>query len=108
MSPQQKNISIIHNCEEHLFNWLKIRLHDHGVLTLDHNCLSDILSNYEKDLEFLRQHIKTIKKWNQIKEECYSLSSEMNGSGDNDEHLQGLIEKAAFEGQVLWLTIQED
>lgn len=108
MSPQQKNISIIHSCEEHLFNWLKMKLVEHGISIPDEQSLSDILSTYENKLEFLRQHIKPIQKWNKVKDECYSLSAGLNGNAEHDDQLMVLIERAAFEGQVLWLTLQED
>jgi len=108
MNPQEKNISIIHNCEDHLFNWMKIKLKEHGFSINEQHNLSDILFAFENRMDFLRQHIKSIKKWNKIKDECYSLSSRLNGSAEGDERLNNLVEQAAFEGQILWLTIQED
>jgi len=108
MSPKQKNISIIHNCENHFYHWLKLRLLQNGVTVDDHCTLTDILINHEKELVALKQHIKQLQKWNKVKEECFSLTTKLNGDGESDDHLQFLIEKAAFEGQVLWLTIQED
>jgi len=107
MSPQQKNISIIHNCENHFCDWLKIRLVDQGIPINIKYGLSEILLKHESELEFVRQHIKPIKKWNNSKDECYNLSSKLNGRGSNDDHLLVLIEKTAFEGQILWLTIQD-
>lgn len=108
MSPQKRNISIIHNCEDHLFNWLKIRMSEHGISFDQQSNLTEVLCNYESELSFLRQHIKQIQQWNKIKEECYSLSSELNGYGEQDENFMNLVEKVAFDGQILWLTIQEN
>lgn len=107
MTQKQKNINIIHNCENHFFNWLKFRLFQKGVAIDDQFTLTDILSIHEPELVALKQHIKQLQRWNKIKDECYSLSQSMNGNGEQSDHLQTLIEKAAFEGQVLWLTIQE-
>lgn len=107
MSPQQKNISIIHNCENHFCDWLKNRLVNHGIPINNQYSLSEILLNHESELEFVRQHIKPIKKWNTNKDECFNLSEKLNGRGNNDDHLMVLIERTAFEGQILWLTIQE-
>lgn len=108
MSPQYKNINIIHNCEEHLYNWLKVRLVERGV-SVEHTAnLSEILEHHESELDTLKQHIKPLKKWNKIKDRCYSLSTSLNGSAEQDEELGNLIEKAAMEGQVLWLTIKEE
>lgn len=108
MSPQHKNINIIHNCEEHLCNWLKIRLVEKGV-SVDHKAdLTEILEHHTEELDTLRQHIKPLKKWNSIKNRCYSMSTKLNGYAEQDEELGNLIEKAAFEGQILWLTIKEE
>jgi hypothetical protein len=108
MSSKEKDIHIIHNCEEHFYNWLKFRLLQKGILVDKLSTLTDILVNHEKELIALKQHIKQLKKWNRIKDEFYKLNTRLNGDGENDEYLQSLIEKVAFEGQILWLTIQED
>jgi hypothetical protein len=108
MSPQKKNISIIHNCEEHLFDWLKIRMSEHGISINQQSNLTEVLSDYENEMSFLSQHLKQIQKWNKTKEECYSLSEKLNGFGEEDEKLMYMIERVAFEGQILWLTIQEN
>ena len=108
MNPQQKNINIVHNCEEHLYNWLKVRLNQHGIY-IDKPCsLAEILSLYEKESDALKQHIEPIQKWNKIKDECYELSTKLNGQGEYDDQLYALSERAAFEGQILWLTIREN
>ncbi|MCG8310681.1 MAG: hypothetical protein MI975_25050 [Cytophagales bacterium] len=107
MTPQQKNINIVHNCEEHLFNWLKHVLQEHGVSIDETSNLTEVLSIYENELDSLRQHLKPLQKWNKIKDECYNLSNKLNGQGEYDEQLYALSEKAAFEGQILWLTIRE-
>ncbi len=108
MNPQQKNINIIHSCEEHFFELLKLRLGEQGISIEDSMSLSEILQLYSKQLDSLRQHIKPLLKWDKVKDECYSLSNKMNGSGKRDEYLQSLIEKVAFEGQVLRLTIHDE
>ena len=108
MTAHQKNIHIVHNCEEHLLNWLKIILRDHGIVVNDSSNLTEVLAKYEKELDSLRQHIKPLKKWNKIKNECYSLYTKLNGNGENDELFFTLSERAAFEGQILWLTIREN
>lgn len=107
MSPQQRNISIIHNCENHFCDWLRNQLGSHGVLIKGKVGLTEILTNHENELNSVRQHLKPIKKWNITKDECYSLSSRLNGNGENDDRLGILVEKTAFEGQILWLTIQD-
>ena len=81
---------------------------ERGIAIDQLNNLTDILRKYESELFFLHQHIKQIQKWNEVKEECYELSSELNGYGEQDDRLSNLVEKVAFDGQVLWLTIQED
>ncbi|NJN24632.1 MAG: hypothetical protein HC819_00840 [Cyclobacteriaceae bacterium] len=108
MSPRQKNISIIHNCEQHFSEWLKCRLSEKGIADYDYDNLTEVLRHHEKTLGEIRQHIKPLLKWNKIKDECYLLSTKLNGSADSDEYTMSLMEKTAFEGQVLWLTLQQD
>ena len=107
MSPRQKNINIIHNCEKHFFNWLTIRLMEMGVTIESQHDLSEILLNHEKELGLIHQHLKPLQKWSRIKDECFSRSSQLNGNAESDEYLGELLEKTAFDGQVLWLTLQE-
>lgn len=107
MSPQQRNISIIRNCEDHFCDWLKNQLGNNGILTDDQVGLTEILSNHENELDSVRQHLKPIKRWNKVKDECFGLSSRLNGNGESNDKLSVLVEKTAFEGQILWLTIQD-
>jgi len=108
MNTIEKNIGIIHNCEERFYNWLKSRLSDHGINQLDQADLSGLLELYEGELSGFKQHLKPLLKWNRIKNECYDLNDRLNGSAMNDESLNNLVEKTAFEGQILWLTFQEE
>lgn len=103
-----KNIDIIHNCEERFYNWLKSRLIDHGIKLHDENNLSGLLEHYEAELSSFKQHLKPLLKWNRIKDECYNMNERMNGRAKSDEFLNNLVEKTAFEGQILWLTFQEE
>ena len=108
MSPEQNSINIIHNCEKHFFDLLRTYLVGKGI-TLDHQeNLSDVLAQYEKALDIIKQHVKPLQRWNKTKDECYTLSQKLNGNAEKDEYLIGLMEKTAFEGQILWLTLQED
>jgi hypothetical protein len=108
MSPKQKNINVIHNCEELFSNWLKVRLGEKGISINESDKLSELLICHGHELANFKQHLKPLVKWNKIKDECYDLSTRLNGIGKNDEQLVDLIEKTAFEGQILWLTLQED
>jgi len=108
MSPQQKSIDVIHNCEKHFYEWLKMRLDKKEISIEFGNNLSDFLTHHENKLIELEQHLKPLLKWNKVKNECYSLKAKLNGNADNDEYLKALMEKTAFEGQVLWLTLRED
>lgn len=108
MSPRQKNINAIHSCEEYFYNWLKIRLVEEGISIDDQFYLSDLLINHEKDLTVLKQHLKPLQRWNRMKDECYNHSKILNGNVEKDELFARLIEKTAFEGQILWLTLKED
>jgi hypothetical protein len=108
MTAVEKNIDVIHNCEQRFYNWLKFHLSSHGVYGIDQSDLSGILQHYEGELTMFKQHLKPLLKWNKIKEECYTLNTQLNGRAETDENLQKLIEKTAFEGQVLWLTFQEE
>lgn len=107
MSPQQKNIGIIHNCEDHFCDWLKNQLGQNGININDQVGLTEILTNHENRLDSVRQHLKPIMRWNKIKDECFDLSSRLNGNGEGNDQLKALVEKTAFEGQILWLTIQD-
>jgi hypothetical protein len=108
MTAIEKNIDVIHNCEERFYNWLKVHLSENGMYRQEQSNLSGILENYETELSTFRQHLKPLLRWNKIKEECYTLTTRLNGQADNDDYLRGLIEKTAFEGQILWLTFQEE
>ncbi len=108
MNATKKNIDIIHNCEERFYNWLKARLNDQGVNLREQPSLSIILDHYQGQLTVYRQHLKPLQKWNRVKDECYQLSNKLNGNADKDQYLSELLEKTAFEGQILWLTFQED
>ena len=108
MIKQQKNLGIIHNCEELFSKWLKARLENRGIPITNGEQLSELLINYEHELANLKQQIKPLQKWNKIREECVELKTTINGGVGNDEHLSKLIEKTAFEGQILWLTFQDD
>jgi len=107
MSPQQKNISIIHNCENHFYSWLTSRLSGMGVSIDNQQNLSDMLLHHERELIVIKQHLKPLQKWSRTKDECLVLSSTLNGNAETDEFLGELLEKTAFEGQILWLTLQE-
>lgn len=108
MNATNKNINIIHNCEERFYNWLKARLTDQGINLLEQPNLSGILQHYQNELSVYRQHLKPLLKWNRVKNECYELNNKLNGFADNDQYLSELLEKTAFEGQILWLTFQKD
>ena len=108
MNATKKNIDIIHNCEERVYNWLKARLTDQGIKLFEQPNLSGILEHYQSELSGYRQHLKPQVKWNRVKDECFELNNKLNGHADNDQYLSELIEKTAFEGQILWLTFQED
>ncbi len=108
MNTVQKNFDIIHNCEERFFNWLVFKLSCQGILPGDQTDLSDLLEHYEEDLISYRQHIKPLVRWNKVKDACYDFNASLNGYAENDEDLIDLLEKTAFEGQVLWLTFQEE
>lgn len=108
MSPEQNSIHIIHNCEKHFFELLRSYLVERGIV-LDHQeNLSDVLAHYERALDTIKQHLKPLQRWNKTKDECYALSLKLNGNAEKDEYLIDLMEKTAFEGQILWLTLQED
>lgn len=108
MSVVSRNIDIIHNCEDRFFNWLKIKLACQGISADDFRNLSELLECHEKELVHFHQHLKPLKKWNQTRLECDKLNASLNGNAENDEYLAGLLERTAFEGQVLWLTFQEE
>ena len=108
MSPKQKNINIIYNCEELFSDWMKVRLGEKGISISNSESLSVLLFSHEFELVNFKQHIKPLQMWNRNKDECYKLSTKLNGTAENDELLAALIEKTAFEGQILWLTLQED
>jgi hypothetical protein len=108
MSPRQRNINTIQNCEKHFYIWLKARLKEMGVSVDQQQNLSDILLNYEFELDIIKQHLKPLQRWCQIKDECISLTVQLNGKAQSEENLVEMVEKTAIEGQVLWLTLQED
>ena len=108
MSPKQKNINIIYNCEKLFSDWMKVRLGEKGISISNNKNLSVLLFSHEYELDNFKQHLKPLQKWNKNKDECYRLSTKLNGTAENDEQLATLIEKTAFEGQILWLTLQED
>lgn len=108
MNDLDKHIDIIHNCETRFYNWLKFRLGEKGILMSDRCDLSELLVNYENELNTYRQQIKPLQKWDKIKCECYELGSSLNGHADDDIAFAKLVEKTAFDGQVLWLTFQEE
>jgi hypothetical protein len=108
MSPQQKGIDIIHNCERHFYEWLKVLVHEKGIDPEKHKNLSEILKLIENNSQDYKQHIKPLIKWDKTKNECYILSDKLNGSAENDEELSELIEKTAFEGQILCLTLRDE
>ena len=83
-------------------------MHRHGIKINQKSNLTEILFNYQNQMSFLNQHLKQIRQWNEIKEECYDLSSRNLHDYDQDERLERLVEKVAFDGQVLWMTIQEN
>lgn len=104
MSPRQKNINIIHNCETLFSNWLLVRLGKIGISLKDTCGLSELLNGHDQELANLKQHIKPLRRWNKSKDDCYSLTAKSTV----DEHHSELVEKTAFEGQILWLTLRED
>jgi len=108
MSTIEKNIDIIHNCEERFYKWLRSRLLDHGIKLQDQQDLSHLLESHEGELQIFKQHLKPLLKWNQVKDECYKMNARLNGHAQHDEYLNQLIEQTAFDGQVLWLTFQEE
>ena len=108
MSAIKRNIDIIHNCEERFYNWLKYRLNENGIELNEQPNLSNILEQYQTELITFKQHLKPLLKWNKVKDECFKLNARLNDHADNDEYLNDLIEKTAFEGQILWLTFQEE
>jgi hypothetical protein len=108
MNTVQKNIDIIHNCEERFFNWLLLKLSVQGITPGVQNDLSELLDHHEGDLTSFRQHLKPLVRWNKVKDACYEMSYDLNGHAESDEDLLDLLEKTAFEGQVLWLTFQEE
>ena len=108
MDKQRKSIGIIHSCEELFSKWLKSRLENKGIPISNSEHLSELLINYEKELANINQQIKPLQKWNKVREECVELTAKMNGEARNDEHISKLIEKTAFEGQILWLTFQDE
>ena len=107
MSPKQKNINIIYNCEELFSDWMKVRLGEKGISISKSESLSVLLFSHEFELVNFKQHIKPLQKWNKNKDECYKLSTEINGNSEYNEQFTAFAEKTAFEGQVLWLTLQE-
>ncbi len=107
MIKQQKNLGIIQNCEELFSDWLKARLKNKGIPINSSEHLTELLSKYEDEMINFNQQIKPLQKWNKIREECFGLTTKLNGGGGNDKQLADLIEKTAFEGQILWLTFQE-
>jgi hypothetical protein len=108
MNTVQKNIDIIHNCEERFFNWLQLKLSCQGITPGDQTDLSELLDHHEGDLDNFRQHLKPLVRWSKVKDVCYEMSYDLNGQAESDEDLLDLLEKTAFEGQVLWLTFQEE
>lgn len=108
MNTVKKNIDIIHNCEERFFNWLRLKLSCQGITPGDKNDLSELLDHHEGDLVSFRQHLKPLVRWSKLKDTCYEMSYDLNGQAESDEDLLDLLEKTAFEGQVLWLTFQEE
>ncbi len=101
-----KYIDIIHTCEDLFSEWLIKRLKLIGREVSRDLAFSDILSIYENELSIDQQHIKPLMKWNEHKTKCYSYTTDkMNG---NSKNIQDFMEKTAFDGQVLWLTLQEN
>jgi hypothetical protein len=108
MTAIKKNINIIHNCEERFYNWLKSKLSEKGINFIEQPSLSDLLEHYERELLSDNQHLKPLQKWDKVKNECLGQSRRLNGQADQNHDLVDLIERTAFEGQILWLTFQED
>lgn len=108
MTAIKKNINIIHNCEERFYNWLKSKLSGKGINFIEQPNLSDLLEHYERELLSDNQHLKPLQKWDKVKNECLGQSTRLNGQADQNRDLVDLIERTAFEGQILWLTFQED
>ena len=108
MSPKQKNINIINNCEELFSDWMKVRLGEKGISISNSENLSVLLFSHEYELANFKQHIKPLQEWNKNKDACYKLSTKQNSTTENDELFAALSEKTAFEGQILWLTLRED
>lgn len=107
MNPKRKSINIIYNCEELFSDWLKVRLGEKGISICGSENLATLLINHEHEFANFEQHLKPLQKWNKNKDECYKLSTEINGNSEYNEQFTAFAEKTAFEGQVLWLTLQE-
>ena len=60
MTAIEKNIDVIHNCENRFYNWLKVHLCDHGIYRQDQSNLTGILEHYERELSTFRQHLKPL------------------------------------------------
>ncbi len=102
------NFDTIQNCEQHFCKWIKVRLHQHGIHTDYHQNLKELLHRHSEELDQMEQHIKPLKRWCQIKDECYGLAGDMDDVATFDEpQIKELMEKIAFEGQILLLTMQD-
>lgn len=95
-----KWIGIISHCEKLFTEWLCKKLSQAGHSMQTDADLSEILLKYEKKCSGDQQHVKPLLSWNDKR--CFCLNQIKNGQYDKD--LQYLLEKTAFEGQVLLLT----
>lgn len=97
-----KWIGIISQCEKLFIEWLSNKLTSAGHSIQNNSDLSEILVSYENKCKGDQQHIKPLLSWNDKRSYC--LERLENSQYDNDLHY--LLEKTAFEGQVLLLTFK--
>jgi hypothetical protein len=100
----EKWIGIISQCEKLFIEWLCHKLSQAGHSIKGDSDLSEILVNYEKKCNGDQQHLKPLLSWNDKR--CLCLDQLKNDQSVPDKELKYLLEKTAFEGQVLLLTFK--
>ncbi len=108
MKTINQHISTINFCENLFCTWVKNELRKVGVELNGEIEFSEILSRYTKEFQSENQHIKPLVRWNENKKRCVNLSSKKNLVNGDFKNYESLLEKTAFDGQVLWLTLKNN
>ncbi|MGF1638094.1 MAG: hypothetical protein ACFCUU_13535 [Cyclobacteriaceae bacterium] len=94
----------IKHCEHLFLAWLQGKLASNGVKAYEFKDLTVALKEYEKFFKGDQQHIKPLMHWNENRLRCDNFLP-IHTENHSMEFLY-LLEKTAFDGQVLLLTFK--